>query len=61
MYFGSKMKSNNTRYEVLLATGDFYSGDKCFLNHGMEKVPQSFESGTIDGTNIMSLLLFDLS
>jgi hypothetical protein len=58
MYFGSKMKSNNTRYEVLPTTGDFYCGDKCLLNHGMEK---SFEIGTIDGTNIMSLLLFDLS
>ena len=55
------MKSKNTKYEALLATGDFYCGNKCFLNHGMEKVPQSFEIGTIDGTNIMSLLLFDLS
>ena len=55
------MKCNNTRYEVLPATGDFYCGDKCFLNHGMEKVPQSFEIGTIYSTNIMSLLLFDLS
>ena len=58
---GSKMKSNNARYEDFPATSDLYCGDKCFINRGMEKVPQSFEIGTIDSTNIMSPLLSDLS